>query len=160
MTPEQFQKHLKEKEQQLKKAMEKTIPEKVANKAVLHFKKSFQNEGFTDSDLEKWKEVQRRIPGTKTYNAVVKKHQRDTSRGILTGRTANLGRSIKATHEPGKVTVFSDVPYAAAHNEGTTNAGRNRNVTIPKRQFIGKSETLEKEIERVIVDELDNILKK
>jgi len=151
MSPEQFQKHLKEKEQQLKKAMEETIPRKVANKAVLHFKKSFQDEGFTDAGLQKWKEVKRRENPKRADLAKAKLP-------ILTG-TGNLGRSIKATHEPGKVTVFSDVPYAAAHNEGTTNAGRNRNVTIPKRQFIGKSETLEKEIERVIVDELGKILK-
>ena len=84
---------------------------------------------LTDVGLQKWKEVKRRESPKRSDLAKAKLH-------ILTG-TGNLGRSIKATHEPGKVTVFSDVPYAAAHNEGTTNAGRNRNVTIPKRQFIG-----------------------
>jgi phage gpG-like protein len=70
-----------------------------------------------------------------------------------------LGRSIKKQIEPGKVTIFSDVPYAAAHNEGTNNAGRKRNVVIPKRQFIGDSETLNKEIEKIIADEIGKILK-
>jgi phage gpG-like protein len=152
MTPQQFQKHLKKIEEQLKKAMEDTIPKKAANKAVLHFKKSFQDEGFTDTGLEKWKEVKRRESPKRADLAKAKLP-------ILT-QTGDLGRSIKAKHEPGKVTVFSDIPYAAAHNEGTTTAGRNRNVTIPKRQFIGNSETLNKEIEKVIIEELDNILKK
>ncbi|MCL2290841.1 MAG: phage virion morphogenesis protein [Bacteroidetes bacterium] len=152
MTSKEFRKYLQSKQEEIKKAMEETIPKKAANKAVLHFKKSFQDEGFTDNNLEKWQEV-KRCENPKRADLAKAKLP------VLTG-TGDLGRSIKATTEPGKVTITSDLPYSSAHNEGTNNAGRNRNVVIPKRQFIGESETLNKEIEKVIVDELSKILKK
>ena len=152
MTPKEFQKHLQSKQEEIKKAMEETIPRKAANKAVLFFKKSFTDEGFTDSGLVKWKEVKRRENPKRADLAKAKLP-------ILTG-TGDLGRSIKAQVEPGKVTIISDVPYASAHNEGTNNAGRKRNTVIPKRQFIGDSKTLNTEIEKMIVEELEKIFKK
>ena len=151
MTPKQFQQYLKKNAVELKRAFDVVIPRKAANAAVLHFKKSFRDEGFTDKGLEKWQEVKRRINPKRADLAKAKLP-------ILTG-TGDLGRSIKATCAPGKVTVISDVPYAEAHNEGTTNAGRKQNVVIPKRQFIGESQTLNKEVEKIIVAEVGKILK-
>jgi len=69
------------------------------------FKKNFQDEGFFG---KKWQEVQRRIPGTKTYNAVKNRHPKDTERGILTGRSGNLGRSVTSRTEKGEAIVFTD----------------------------------------------------
>jgi phage gpG-like protein len=81
--------------------------------------------------------------------------------------TGNLRRSIEFDPEPGQVTITADTTrgagsnadYASAHNEGTTTAGRNHSVTIPKRQFIGKSRTLDKKILRIIEEEAKKILK-
>ena len=145
-------------------ALTTTILKKVANTAVMHFKQSFQDEGFTDENLVKWKEVRRR-EDSRNFKTVARGKNKGTVRAknangkrkILTG-TGDLGRSIQSKIEPGKVTVISDVPYASAHNEGTNNAGRNRNVTIPKRQFIGDSKVLNEKINNVITDELDKIL--
>ena len=67
--------------------------------------------------------------------------------------------SIKKLTKPGEAIIYTDVPYAAAHNEGTNNAGRNRKTKIPKRQFIGDSNTLNKKVIKVIEDELKRILK-
>ena len=107
----------------LEQAARKDIPDILGQAAVDAFKQNFQDEGFFGSG---WKEVKRRQGHAKGAAA---------SRPILTGPTGNLGRSIDYETSDHEAVVFSDLPYAAAHNEGTTTAGRNHNVTIPKRQF-------------------------
>jgi hypothetical protein len=61
--------------------------------AVELFKDNFQTESFFG---RKWKEVQRRIPGTRAYKYPKRKRARRT-RKILTD-TGDLGRSIKKTN--------------------------------------------------------------
>jgi phage gpG-like protein len=115
------------------------LPDIVGVEGVNHFKESFQDEGFTDETLEKWPQVKRRSNPKRVDRAAA-------SRQILTGETGDLGRSVEYTAQPGEVKYKSDKDYAAAHNEGTTNAGRGNKTTIPKRQFIGKSKALDKKI--------------
>lgn len=119
------------------------LPDILGQRAVEEFKQNFQDEGFFGS---RWKEVKRRQGGAKGAAA---------TRPILTGETGDLGDSIQCDIQDGKAEVFSDLPYAAAHNEGTTTAGRNHTTTIPKRQFIGSHKTLEDELEKTITDFLD-----
>lgn len=129
---------------QFRKDLQTTIPKIIANKAVFLFKKNFQDESFFGA---RWKEVNRRIPHQQTYfTKSGKKRTRvapakgaDGKRKILTGRTGNLGRSIKSVVLDFAVKIISDLPYSRAHNEGTDNAGRGRNTRIPQRQFIGDS---------------------
>ena len=135
------------------------LPTIVGVEAVNFFTESFENEGFTDEVLEPWQEVKRRQDPKRPDRAAA-------SRKILTGDTADLGRSIEYTPEAGQVKITSDTvnagsdkDYAAAHNEGTTTAGRNRNVTIPKRQFIGKSKKLDEIIDEKVVKRIKKILK-
>ena len=135
------------------------LPTIVGVEAVNFFTESFENEGFTDEVLEPWQEVKRRQDPKRPDRAAA-------SRKILTGDTADLGRSIEYTPEAGQVKITSDTvnagsdkDYAAAHNEGTTTAGRNRNVTIPKRQFIGKSKKLDEIIDEKVVKRIKRILK-
>lgn len=108
--------------------------------AVQHFDRSFANKGFTDKSLKLWKPVI--DPKTK------KPKQRPL---VSTGR---LRRSIDMDTDPGSVTIYSDVEYAAYHNQGGSVKGR-----PPKRQFMGKSEVLENNIENMIYKQLDNIFK-
>lgn len=125
------------------------LPERIGNKLVSAFKKNFREEGFFGT---KWQDVKRRQgSGTKS----VKKGGADSRRKILTGRTGNLGRSIQMVKERGRVIVYSDLAYSAAHNEGTQTAGRGHKTTIPRRQFIGDSA----ETNRIIKAELDKVLK-
>ena len=127
----------------LEQAARKDIPDILGQAAVDAFKQNFQDEGFFSSG---WKEVKRRQGHARGAAA---------SRPILTGSTGNLGRSIDYEVADNKATVFSDLPYAAAHNEGTTTAGRNNTTTIPQRQFIGNHKELEYELEKEITDFLD-----
>jgi len=100
-----------------------------------HFKESFDNEGFTNKNLEKWQPVKRKKGGK-----------------ILTG-TGTLADTLDVKGSNGVLKVTSPTAYAQVHNEGG-NAGRNGSAKIPKRQFIGPSEKLNetfgKETERII----------
>ena len=151
-----FGRRMRELERQLQRQLAHDLPIKVGNLAVRLFERNFQREGFFG---RRWREVQRRIPGTQVYKAVAKRHPKDHERKILTGRNGNLGRSIQADPHEGSVTIHSDLDYAAAHNEGTRTAGRSHNVRIPKRQFIGDSPELEKAVEELVAKEIDKLFK-
>jgi phage gpG-like protein len=165
MNAEEFQKHIKDLEKEFKDFFDKAGPVIVGNEAVSRFKKNFRDEGFFG---EKWKEVQRRTPGTKTYKAVAKHHPADTNRAILTGRTADLGRSIEVKEagngqavvwtNPGAFT-HSKEPYGKVHNEGLK-AGRGSGFIMPKRQFMGENEQLNKAIIDKLTTKMNNILNK
>ena len=80
-------------------------------------------------------------------------------RKILTGDTGNLGRSIRTHIGAGVATVYSDLSYSAAHNEGTSNAGRGRKTKIPQRKFIGDHPQLQAAIRAKIEIKLKEIIK-
>lgn len=85
--------------------------------AVNHFKESFDNEGFTDTNLEKWEQVKRREPGAWNgfqYGGTARRpgvqHRATTKvtnyspaaaeRKILTGTTMELAESISYKKSP------------------------------------------------------------
>jgi len=148
MTFAEFTIHLQKIEQDVNQFINDDGPEYAANIAVEKFKENFQNEGFFG---DKWKEVQRRTPGTKAYKSVVNRHPADTQRKILSGRTGNLRNSINYRTEPARAIVYSDTPYGIYHNDGTDK--------LPKRQFIGDNPELEKSIMDKLEKELNNIIK-
>ena len=117
--------------------------------AVDMFKDNFQKESFNGKP---WQEVKRR-QNTNTRGAAA-------SRKILTGETGDLGESIKYKYlGNAQVSIYSDKPYAQAHNEGTRTAGRGNSTTIPKRQFMGPSPELDKIVETELKKKLDNLFK-
>lgn len=116
-----------------------------------HIAEAFTKEGYTDATFEKWPEVKRRQEGGKKKGG-------KQGRKIL-DQTGNLKRGFGYEINDGSVEVGTDVTYAEPHNEGTDNAGRNRNTKIPKRQFLGKSETLEGKIKDKFSSDITNILK-
>ena len=151
MTPEEFAAYISQLSAEAE-AVIKNIRMDIGKMAVDHFTENFQVEGFVNSTTEPWKDVKRRTdPRVRGARS---------TRKILTGDTGNLGRSITYKVGPGEnqVTIFSDIPYASAHNEGTSTAGRGRHTTIPKRQFIGRSQKLDEKIQKEIEDGLREIL--
>lgn len=152
MNGHEFAQYLLNASKELEQYINEDTPEIMGNLAVAHFKEGFQTgtEGFTDETLEKWDNVKRRLyPKDKKAGAF---------RAILTGETGDLGASISYKRESAQATVYSDKPYAEAHNEGTTNAGRKHNVTIPKRQFIGDSKVLNDKILHEITSDISRII--
>ncbi len=166
-------KYLKGKSiEQIKSGLMRTIDQvtTIAGvEAVNHFKASFPNQGFTDTNLIKWKE----------------RKKKDEGRGILT-KTGRLRRGIKVlSKNPTSVMVgvdLSEVPYAQVHNDGfngtvavrahirrnTRNnvykvknrkldatginaiAAGTRKMNIPRRQFVGNSEELNQKINKKV----------
>ncbi len=176
LTPEQFTKKVAENSIKIKKLIEKELPITIGKEAVEHFKLNFQNQGW---ERQGWPEVKRRQAtwdrGDKSVNnpmfsrnrhgELLKKQKAGTRRPILTGETGDLGRSIHPNPQNGVVTITADAKsekgfgYAAVHNDGLK-AGRGKGFIMPKRQFIGESETLNKKITDIIEDKITIILSK
>jgi phage gpG-like protein len=116
--------------------------------AIRHYKKSFEREGFNNVPFMHWKLLKR--PRTKYAN-----------RRILT-RSGRLKNSLKYRTRIGKktysVSVFSDLEYAAVHNEGLM-SGRGNGFKMPKRRFIGYSKLLEKKLATRLLNKLKPYLK-
>ncbi len=145
---DKFVKDITDKQKQLQLFINNDLPIIIGKKGVDLFRQNFENEGFF---LEKWKEVKRRLdPRVRGARS---------SRKILTGNTGDLGRSLRYIPEEARVLFYSDLPYAEAHNEGTTTAGRGRSTTIPKRQFIGDSKELDNLIEQEMDKFMNNLFK-
>lgn len=130
-----------------------------------HFREGFIKGGFTDAALSPWQEVQRRKEANlkRNKNGTISKRQpRDQRRPILVDR-GDMRDSIDYHITPGvsvEVGTDDDAGKVQAHNEGTTTAGRNNSVTIPKRQFIGPSKALENKITDRFESDITKILTK
>lgn len=147
---------------------QRKIPRRIAGTATSFFKDNFRRQGFPQGRgrFDRWP---RRKPGTR----------RDSGRAILVD-SGNLKRSVrKQTVRQGYVTVGTDVPYAAIHNQGgrisgqqrvrehtrrtrtgrTTVQAHTRNVDIqmPQRQFMGNSQALNTRLRRMILQELRKV---
>lgn len=147
MNIQEFSKYFAQAKVEIKQAINSDIPRIVGNRAASMFRQNFQNEGFFG---QRWQEVKRRMDPT-TKGA-------DARRKILTGRTGNLGRSLEVTSGNGKAVITSDLPYSAAHNEGTSNAGRGRHTRIPRRQFMGDHPEIDRMVEKEIEKSINKIL--
>lgn len=144
MTPQEFVNKLKKQADEIRTLVDRTLPVKVGNEAVEHFKENFERGGFVDNGLNKW------LPAKRLSS----KYGDKKNKTLLSGRN-HLRDSIEAEPISGGVKIVNRVEYAAAHNEGTNNAGRGRNVTIPKRQFIGDSKELDGKIREIIDKEIE-----
>lgn len=152
----------------------KTLPRKIAVAAVNFSKESFRQQGWQDGGLQKWK-PRKMTTGRKSDN-----------RAVLV-KSGRLRRSIRATSVTDRqIVIGTDVPYAQIHNEGftgeiTQNVGthtrkehtrsgrkvqaatiraytRKRKLNMPKRQFMGPSETLNRQIGDSIRQTFDDVL--
>lgn len=156
LTYDQFASKIRRNHRELERLLNDEILEIIGRMARDHFKDNFQTESW---QRKKWKEVKRR-QSTWTRNG--KSIPNPTkgaarSRKILTGSTGDLGRSIDYDIKAGKVTISSDLIYAAVHNYGLR-AGRGSGFVMPQRQFIGDDPKLLNEIESEISKRIERIL--
>ena len=176
MTPEQFLYENQRIERELQHAFERTIPLKLSVAMEEFAKDNFRRAGFEDNGLTPWKRTMRQSFGK----------GEDALRTPLLSREKKLMNAIQHRHTPYKATVFNDLEYADIHNEGGRIQVTERMrkffwgkydetkstmykilalkpvgsfITIPKRQFIGNSETLNATIEGIIEAEITKILK-
>lgn len=152
----------------LNKAAEE-MPQKVLRifevEGLKFIKKNFQDQGFNDGGLEKWKP--RKTVDTKgrdltryrtnrrgSEGSLTRFGQKEIGRAILTGHNTGgdkLRNSFQARRESQAVVFFTYKEYAEYHNEGTAN--------LPKRQFMGPSKYLDDRIERKVKIELDKLFR-
>ena len=146
--------------QQVKANLERTkreLPMKLSAQAENHFAEAFTKGGL---DENKWKEVNRRIDGTKEYKYKPKGISLSANRSnpILVG-TGTLRRkvaksAVERTFQ--RIRLAVDLPYAAIHNEGGK-AGRNHATTIPARPFMKQTSTLTSMQTELIREYMDKI---
>jgi len=128
------------------------IMETSANTAKNHFLKSFRDGGFTDNVLERWTPRKSKDKRKGRRAILVKSgHLRDS---IRVARTSNKGFLIVSDMGLG-----ANSDYAPVHNFGLR-AGRGRGFKMPKRQFIGRSKTLEERIKQNLIKKINAILNK
>jgi len=130
--------------------------------AVKHFKKSFDDEGFTDKTLKKWKEVERRKADSPWYG--FKYGTKGVSSAAATGKimtgNSDLADSIQWELTNTGVNVSAKTPYAEVQNKGgTIKVFGKKSVELTARPFMGESEVLRKKILKEVKKDLDRILK-
>lgn len=78
------------------------LPTWAGNAALNFFKDSWRRQGFIDRSFKRWP-----------------KRAGDSGRQILV-KSSRLRRSLRLRVGPGWFEIYTDVPYAKAHNEGET----------------------------------------
>lgn len=148
------------------------LPVLIGKEAENHFKDSFKNQAW---EGVQWEERKRK--------------DKNPKRRALLVKTGRLRRSIRIREVSfGKVVVGTDVPYAKIHNEGgiitgtqnvsthTVRAHKRRssqvrehqrvahvrtvNIAIPKRQFMGESPTLNRNINKLIEQQVNDVFER
>lgn len=133
--------------------VKRKLPILIANEAQRFFFSSFQTGGFMDATFTPWKEVQRRIPGTKAYKYPSKKGLSRREKAILTN-TGELRKQVRnSVKEATFNRVFLEVnsPYGGYLNDGDSR-GR-----YPARPFMRNSIFLDKRIDEIIGETVDKI---
>jgi len=156
MTDKQFLRKLASVRKDIDELVASKWPRKAGVMAINLFNENFRKGGFMGKTRKPWKRTQRQNNPRKTKSGKI---TAASSYGPLLSSRRHLSRSNEKIVGNGQVTIVNKVPYAAVHNDGGR-AGRGHKTEIPKRTFIGPSETLNKQIKDMIVEDLDKLLKK
>ncbi len=154
-------KDLQEKLNNLARFIDKDATTILKVEGLKFIQKNFDNEGFNDGTIEKWKkrqttdkrgrDITRYRTNKRGKKGTLNRYGRKIKdRPVLTGHNTGgnkLRHSFKARTERHKVVFYTHKNYAKRHNEGLDG--------MPKRQFIGQSKTLDTNIKK----ELDRVLK-
>ena len=134
------------KKMDLFNALKRKIPTVLASDIRNFFLASFRNQGFTDTHLEKWKNVKRREEGTKEFKYPKKKGLSRRTKPINT-MTGRLRKSIVVKYATfNKIVVgTSGVDYAAYVNEA--------------RPFMGDSKILRQNLRKKLTIEMSKVLR-
>ena len=155
MTEKQFLRKLASVRKDIDELVASKWPRKAGVMAVNLFNENFRKGGFLNKVRVPWRRTKRQNNPRMTKAG---KTTAASSYGPLLSSRRHLSRSNEKIVGNGQVTIVNKVPYAAVHNEGGR-AGRGHKTEIPKRTFIGPSETLDKQITDMMRTDMENILK-
>ena len=109
MDIQEFNRRLRQQALQLDGLMRRKMPVLAGNIAKRHIEEDFRQGGFTGGGFHPWKETRRQRSGGR--------NARSGYGPLLSGRN-HLSRSIRFRPGDRQVTVYTNVPYAAIHNQG------------------------------------------
>lgn len=188
MTPEEFFQKIQQNLKRIQPFIERDMPRIAGKLAVDFYKESFRNQGFTDKSLEKWQPSKRTLYKDKfassQYGTLLS--SRNELMESITYR-AGLGftaivsdKEYAEIHNEGGPVDFNvkvtpkmrKFAWAKHYNskKDSEEAGKwkglaltkknilNIKFIMPKRQFIGESETMDKQIVEKVEDKLTNLL--
>lgn len=147
-----FDDDMKRQAKEVAGMIKKDLPRIIGVEGKNHFEASWRHQGFKDQGIERWKP--RKAPPRLTKSGKISKTylewKRKNNRPILYSHASDrkgihLKDSIRSIVGVARVTFATDKPYAKVHNEGGR-AGRGSGFRMPKRQFMGRSRTLDKRI--------------
>lgn len=175
------------KQKEIETYVKEKFPRKAGKVALDHFRENFDNEGYVDGGLHKWKDPKRKRQKGKAATHYKTLHS---------GRN-NLRNSLRVRVEGGKVIIHTDVEYAYIHNYGgninhpitrkqrvramethisrTGTGYRSKNsmwkglaltgrtsyvIKMPRRQFIGPSRELTEALRDMAEKDISNLLNK
>lgn len=163
MDIQEFAKRFPEKMQTLKDFVKKDAKDILGTEAIEHFRESFKNEGFTDENVAKWPEVERRKANSAWYGhsgQTGKFSQARITAKILTGETNELQNAFSYVHTEAGVKVINDKPYAAVHQYGKmARIYGKKAFKMPTRRFVGRSKVMVRKIKAELKSRLTEILK-
>ncbi len=140
-------KDLQRKLKKVQQYLQNDVKKDMGVQAVNHYRRSFINEGFTDKRLSKWQPVKRNKNGKGA--ARTRKILTESKRLSDSGRYRITARGVQ---------IIYGTKYAEIHNKGGR-AGRNGSAIIPKRQFIGRSEQLNRKISKTMAKRINRIMR-
>ena len=148
-----------------KKQLVDDVGKIVKKEGVNHFTHSWDNQGFEDEGVEKWKprKAPRQFNKNGTVSKTYKRFMRKNGRPILYSHATDrkgthLRDSIKARRSGRRIIFSTNKAYAKVHNEGGR-AGRGRGFIMPRRKFMGRSTALERKIEKKIDNYMNELFK-
>ena len=175
MDLQEFNRLVKSKEAKFEELARREFPAKVRATAETHYRANFAKGGFVNNGLHPWKITQRQLSGRTDAGAQY---------GPLLSDRRHLADSVIGTSTDYRAKVSNDVHYAAIHNfggvierprkakaqkqkkrKGTASLALPQKtgpvrITIPQRQFIGRSAELETKLWKELDKDIETILNK
>jgi phage gpG-like protein len=121
-----------------------------------HFVKSFRNQGFEDDSIQRWQPRKNEISG-----GIARVRRKSLGSRAILVKTGDLRRSVRVISKSYRsIVVGSDLPYAQIHNDGLYGKafGKHR-FKMPKRQFIGHSNKLIRQLRAKLDSRIVNVFK-
>lgn len=121
-----------------------------------HFVKSFRNQGFEDDSIQRWQPRKNEISG-----GIARVRRKSLGSRAILVKTGDLRRSVRVISKSYRsIVVGSDLPYAQIHNDGLYgNAFGKHRFKMPKRQFIGHSNKLIRQLRAKLDSRIVNVFK-
>lgn len=118
MTPQEFQRQLAQKQEQLKRYVNYQFPNRAGRIAVRFVNGNFRAQGWQGTTFQKWKENARK--------------------GTILIKTGRGRRGTSFSTQPAQTRVYNDVQYMGVHNRGfsgTVSVGTHRRNLMGKQKM-------------------------